>query len=110
LVTLKNASPCRWLAISNTGDTMEWYRTNNIDFISKIHNPPYCPKLRPIEEYCSIIKGILRKSGGAAKDINSMRLGWNSASDKVSLEFVQKLMATINRRVRSFVKLTNKQT
>jgi len=55
----------------------------------------------------SIVKSILRKSGGAAKDINSMRLRWNSVSDKVSSELVQKLMATINRRVRTFVKSTN---
>ena len=66
------------------GDIMEWYRTNNIDFIPKIQNPPNYQKLRSIEEYWSIVKGILRKSGGAAKDINSMRLRWNSTSDKVS--------------------------
>ena len=87
------------------GDTMEWYRTYNIDFIPKTHNPRNCLKLLSIEEYSSIVKGILRKSSGAAKDINSMRLRWNSASDKVT----PKLMATINRRVRAFVKSTNEQ-
>jgi len=63
------------------GDTIEWYRTNNIDFIPKNHNPQNCPNLRQIKEYWSIVKGILRKSGWAAKDINSMRLRWYSASD-----------------------------
>ena len=77
---------------------MEWYRNNNFDFIPKIHNPPNFQKLRPIEKYWSIVKGILKKSGGAAKDTNSMRLEWNSASNKVSRVLIQKLMATIKRR------------
>ena len=65
-------------------------------------NPPNCPKLRPIEEFWSIVKGKLKKNGGSANDMQMMGRKWKIHADKVSPTLVQKLMGAIKKRVRSF--------
>lgn len=84
--------------------TMEWYKKNNVNVVLKNMNPPNCPELRPIEMFWSIVKGKMMKSGGAANDIASMNRKWNLNAKKVSTALVQKLMSSINKKVRAFVK------
>lgn len=87
--------------------TMAWYEAKKVDVIPKDMNPPNCPKLRPIEEYWATVKKILKKNGGASKDINQMLKKWNQAAGKVSDDVVQRLMAAIRRRTRLFFRISD---
>lgn len=85
--------------------TMAWYEANEVDVIPKNMNPPNCPKIRPIEEFWSIVKGKLNKNGGAARDIPQMQQKWNRQAGSVSINLVQRLMSTIKPRTREIFRL-----
>lgn len=65
-------------------------------------NPPNCPELRPIEHYWSIIKGILKKNTNEAKNLNDFKIKWETATQRVPKETVQKMMRGVKARVRIF--------
>lgn len=85
-------------------DTMQWYKDNKVDVIPKNMNPPNCPKLRPIEEFWAIVKGKLKKNGGAVKDAKQMLQKWNLHAGKVTDDTVQRMMGSVTRRVREFIR------
>lgn len=82
--------------------TVNWMKLNKVDFIAKDENPPNCPFLRPIERYWAIIKRILRTNGKDIGSIEQFKRIWNSTSEKIDKELVQKLMGGIKRKVRQF--------
>lgn len=82
--------------------TLEWYEANGIDVVPKLLNPPNVPELRPIEVYWAISKRICKKIGSVAQDITSFKAKWKRASEKVTKETVQKLMAGVKAKVRKF--------
>lgn len=84
--------------------TLEFYTTNNIDFVPKDINPPNCPQFRPIERYWAIVKAKLKKNGGVVKKVGLMRAKWIYFSNKVTAEVVQRLMSTIKRKVRKYIR------
>lgn len=57
--------------------TIEWYRTNQVNFVPKDINPPNCPELRPIERYWAIMKTKLRMTTKEAKGIEDLKKKWN---------------------------------
>lgn len=89
---------------------LEWYVSNNVDFIPRSMNPPNCPDFRPIENYWAIMKGKLHKTGKTVQDINSLRSAWNLQAKKVEKSLVQKMMSSIKKKVRDFARNTNKCT
>jgi hypothetical protein len=84
--------------------TLEWFNTNQVAVIPKDINPPNCPKLRPIEEYWSIIKQMLCKNGGGVSNKAQMCTKWNYFAEKVAPALVHKLMGAIKSRVRKFIR------
>ena len=84
--------------------TQKWCRDNNIDFIEKIINPPNCPELRPIELYWAIVKRKLFKDSGSAQSIEQMRQKWSKHAEKVQRPTVQKLMSSIKKKTRHFIR------
>lgn len=82
-------------------NVQEWYRKNNVIVVPKECNPPNCPELRPIEQYWSIIKGILKKKGRKVSTVQEFRSKWVWATQKVDDNLVQKLMSQVRRKVRN---------
>ena len=68
----------------------------------KLLNRPNVPELRPVEVYWAIFKRICKKIGSVAQDITSFKAKWKQASEKVTKETVQKLMAGVKAKVRKF--------
>lgn len=85
-----------------TKNSVEWYRTNNMDLVEKIENPPNCPELRPIEKYWSLMKQKLQKYKNPAKSVDDFKYKWKTATQMVTDETVQKLMEGVKRKVRKF--------
>lgn len=79
---------------------MEWYAANGIVVVPKVCNPPNSPELRPVEEYWSIMKGILKKKGGGVKSVPELQKMWTWASRQCSINMVQSLMSRVRRKVR----------
>lgn len=84
--------------------TMEWYQANKVAVMPKIMNPPNCPQFRPIEKYWAIVKRMLKKNGGVVQNVEEMHRKWNYFAGKVTLEGVQRLMGSINKHVRKFLR------
>lgn len=84
--------------------TLAWYNANTIAFVGKNMNPPNCPEFRPIERYWAIVKNLLNKNGGSCKNAEEMLKKWNYFAGKLGLSDVQKLMGSIKRRVRAFIR------
>lgn len=82
-------------------DTLPWYKANNINFVTHDCNPSNSPELRPIGEYWSIVKGILKKTVETVKNIEEFKTKWLWASRKVDNALVQNMMARVRRKVRS---------
>lgn len=82
--------------------TLEWYKKNKVDFVPKEMNPPNCPELRPIEQYWTIVKRSMKKSGGVTTDVPSMTRKWNQHAAKVTKKAAQKLMGGVKKKVRNF--------
>lgn len=85
--------------------TVEWYQTNQVDFVPKHMNPPNCPQFRPIERYWAIVKAKLKKNAGVVKTIAGMHAKWTYFSGKVTKEVVQLLMGSIRRKVRKYIRI-----
>lgn len=84
--------------------TVEWYQSNGVDFIPKHMNPPNTPQFRPIEKYWAIVKAKLKKNGGVVREVKAMYAKWTYFSRKVTNEVVQRLMGSIKRRVRKYIR------
>lgn len=80
---------------------LKWYEANGIVVVPKVCNPPNSPELRPVEEYWSIMKGILKKKGGEIKSVSELQKVWTWASKRCPNEMVQSLMSRVRRKVRS---------
>lgn len=84
--------------------TVEFYMSNNIDFVLKDCNPPNCPQFRPIEKFWAIVKAKLKKNAGVVENIKAMHAKWIYFSEKVMATVVQKLMGSIKRKVRNYLR------
>lgn len=84
---------------------MDWYEANQVDVIPKYMNPPNCPKIRPIEKFWSIVKGTLKKTSNASKNITQMQQKWNRQARNESKGLVQQLMSTSKPRTGEIFRL-----
>lgn len=84
--------------------TMEWYRQNSIEVITKEMNPPNTPELRPIERYWAIVKRIYKGTRCSIKNEKSMQYAWNSCAAKVDRSVVHKMMASIKKKALQFIR------
>jgi hypothetical protein len=84
--------------------TLKFYEDQAIDFVPKNFNPPNSPELRPIERYWALMKRKLFKTGGAVKDTANLLRKWNLHAYSFAISSVQKLMGSINRKTRKFIR------
>lgn len=102
-----SGSPCFWPDLASchySAAALEWYHTNNINIVPKEANPPNCPEFRPIEKYWALIKRELKKTKATALTVENFRNRCYKAADKVGESVVRTLMATVNNRVRTFLR------
>ena len=66
-------------------------------------NPPNCPQFRPIEKYWAIVRGILKRTKGSAKNDVDLRSKWNRSASEVSKDVVQNLMGGIALRAQKYL-------
>lgn len=88
-------------------NTIKWYKEKQVNFVPRDCNPPNSPELRPIEQYWSIVKGILKKTGQEIQTIGQFKSKWQWASKKINKASVQKIMGPIRRKVRSVAYCTS---
>lgn len=81
-------------------DTLQFLEANGVNYVPKELNPPNVPQCRPIEHYWGQLKGILRKRGQTAQNINQFRGKVNAAVKKVSKDSVKKDMEGIRKKLR----------
>lgn len=86
---------------------IKWYNDNNIKFVPKDANPPNTPELRPVERYWAFSKKKLKERKKVAKTIEEFKRNWKTASEKVSKDTIQGLMAGIPGKITEFCKKSN---
>lgn len=82
--------------------TTKWYNDNGVNFVRKVHNPPNCPMLRPIEKYWAHIKAKLKKTSKSTKSIGEFKKEWLKATKTITDSSVQTLMSGIKGKIRNF--------
>lgn len=83
-------------------DCLEWYNSNNVQFVEKDTNPPNSPEVRPIERYWGIIKRHLQTKVKAATSPEDFKKKWIRAADSQSEDTVQNLMKRLRPKLRNF--------
>lgn len=84
---------------------LDWYNSNEVNFVPVSCNPPNCPQLRPIERYWAFVKRILKKGRKVAKNATSFQKFWLAATKQVSEASVKRLMANLAAKVNKFSRL-----
>ena len=84
---------------------LEWYKSNEVNFVPVSCNPPNCPQLRSIERYWAIVKRILKEGGKVAKNANSFQKLGLAATQQVSEPLVIRLMVNLASKVNKFSRL-----
>lgn len=87
-----------------SSSVVQWYKTNNVQFVEKTLNPPNCPEIRPIEKFWALIKAKLRKSFKPAESLEKFKKDWKKACETFDISAVQSLMRNIKKKVREFGK------
>lgn len=85
-------------------DSVAWYTSNGVKYVTKECNPPNTPEIRPIEKWWGITKSKLIKSKKIAKDEKHLRKIWTQQANILGDTTVQRLMGGIKRKVRNFAK------
>lgn len=66
-----------WLYLTSchySGEFLQWYRGNGVDFTKNDINFPNFPQLLPIEKFWSTVKHKLKKSGEVVRDATEMTI------------------------------------
>lgn len=83
---------------------LQWYSKENVNFVSKQHNPPNCPEIRPIEKFWALMKRDLRKRDRSTDSLEKFKRDWNQTAKKLGRSVVQNIMRDIKRKVRKLGK------
>ena len=65
-------------------DTIDFLKSNNIDFVDKSSNPTNAPELRPIEDFWVEMKRVVYANGWRAENLDQLTNRINFAFKKVS--------------------------
>lgn len=72
---------------------------NDVNFVSRADNPPNTPECRPIEDFWSILKGLVYAKNWQAKSMEQLRARIAKCLKEIDLELVKALSKSIRRRV-----------
>ena len=80
---------------------LNWFKSNKVDFVPIVLNPPNSPEFRPIEQYWALVKRIYKDKRATVKNSRDMQYIWNKCADKVDEDVVRDMMGGIKRKVRT---------
>ena len=83
---------------------LNWFKSNKVDFVPIVLNPPNSPEFRPIEQYWALVKRIYKDKRATVKNSRDMQYIWNKCADKVDEDVVRDMMGGIKRKVRTYVR------
>ena len=90
------------LATSHYAKSVQAYlNEQNVRFVPKEDNPANIPEARPIEDFWSIIKGLVYKDAWQAENLDQLRKRIVYCFNKVDLNLVQELAKGILSRIDS---------
>ena len=92
-----NLTVCRY-----NNSVLEWYETENINFVKKDQNPLNCPELRPVEIYLAQMKINLKLGRRSGTTIDEMHRNWIWAQNELPDTFVQNLTKDAKAKVQEF--------
>jgi transposase len=70
-------------------------REEKVNFVEKEDNPPCVPELRPIENFFSILKGIVYKKGWEAQSVDQLKKRIKYCLKKVDLDLVHRMFSDV---------------
>lgn len=70
-------------------------REKNINFVEKADNPPCVPELRPIENFWSILKGLVYADGWEAQETEQLKKRIKYCLKKVDKSLVQDMVSSV---------------
>jgi hypothetical protein len=77
----------------------DYFDEENIHFVAKSDNPPNVPECRPVEDFWSILKGMVYANNWQAKDLTQLRARITQCLKNVDLELVKAIFKSSRRRV-----------
>lgn len=84
--------------------TLNWYKSENVNFVPKHMNPPNCPEIRPIERFWALMKAYLRKYVKPADTVEKFKKDWIKVSKIIADKSVQNLMKGVRGKVRKLAR------
>jgi hypothetical protein len=88
------------LASSHYAKSVVSYLTGeNITFVDKQDNPPCAPELRPIEQFWSILKGLVYQNGWEAKNEENLKNRIKYCLTKMDLDLVQRMVDSVPKKL-----------
>jgi hypothetical protein len=83
--------------------TIDWFNTNNIEFVQKCHNPPNLPQARLIETFWAILSRHVYSGGCQAKTPRQLVTRINRKIKEIKENdpnLIQRLMAGVKTKLR----------
>jgi hypothetical protein len=74
---------------------LEYLKANNVVFVEKKDNPPCAPRLRPIENFWSILKGYVYDKGWEAEKLDQLKQRIKYCLKKADVGLVQRMMLSV---------------
>jgi hypothetical protein len=79
--------------------TRDWYEAN-INFVSKVDNPPNLPQARPIEEFWAILSRKIYNNGWEAQNEEQLRRRISRKIREIDAVAVQRMMQRVRGKLR----------
>ena len=73
--------------------------SKNITFVQKADNPPAVPELRPVENFCSILKRMVYKNNWQATSVDELKQRIKYCLKKVDVNAVQNMCGGVYRKL-----------
>ena len=74
---------------------VEYLREEKVHFVERNEYPPNLPECRPIENFWSIVKGLVYESNWQAENLNKLRARIELCLKKVDLKLIQHLARSV---------------
>jgi hypothetical protein len=78
---------------------LDYLDRENINYVRKQDNPPNVPEARPVEDFWSILKGLVYEKNWKAENLDQLKGRIQRCLKKINKEFVKRLAGATRRRV-----------
>lgn len=81
-------------------ETLDWFKSKNINLVPKEENPPNLPQSRPIENLWSILSSKVYEHGWKANSIKQLKTRIKKKIKEISINELQSLLGSIRTKLR----------